>query len=119
MRLARDSFSVEAAISKGRALPQWYTDEPPLSPLAPIIFKAFRCLDTCRLYENGPIPWSSIVEYGLTNGWERVNLDILCAIIFELDKAYLTQIHESRVRQQKQMEQQSASAAGKTRRAKR
>jgi hypothetical protein len=62
----------------------------------------------------GPIPWDVIVNYGFTKGFDNDNLDILCVLIMELDKVYLENLNESKVRQQKQFEQQNASAGRRT-----
>ena len=80
---------LEAAISKGRKLPDWYLDEPPLNFGDEIYIKAFWELSTCRQIgmSEGPIPWIGIVEYCKHKGIYEV--DDFVEIIRALDSAYL------------------------------
>ena len=65
MRLQRDGFSVEAAIRKGRPLPEWYEDEPVIDPADIFYLKSFYDLSTCRSSGMGigPIPWTAMSRY--------------------------------------------------------
>lgn len=58
-----DGFSVQAAIAKGRELPEWYYNEPDIDIAEEYLLKIFCDLDTCRRFSPGPIPWTDIVHY--------------------------------------------------------
>lgn len=115
MRLARDGFSVDAAISKGRDLPDWYLDEPEAPAIAPIVFKAFRILSSCRAYELGPIPWTAVYKYGFTSGLSSDNIGILFELISAVDSAYIAYLREELDRQQKRQQAQAAPKNNKRR----
>lgn len=100
---------MEAAIAKGRSLPDWFLAEPPKSPLDPYVFDVFRELQTCRNYEMGPIPWDAIVNYGFTKGLDQCNVDMLCKLIRALDDAIIEEMHNKIDRQRKQQQQAGES----------
>lgn len=59
-------YSIEAGEEKGRPHPQWYLDEPIISPREALYLHAFYDLSTCRAIgfgALGPIPWLMIVIY--------------------------------------------------------
>lgn len=88
MRYAVDGWVVEAAIRKGRALPDWATKASELTIFEQTYLTAFWCLSSERKYEGGPIPHSSMVEY--CNIMElNYNLsDVLIGIVKLLDNEY-------------------------------
>ena len=82
---------MDAAISKGRALPKWYLDEPYVFPAQQFFLKAFWDLNTCRSTGMGigPIPWDKIVQYGSYAGLDDDMIEPLVSIIREMDAEYL------------------------------
>jgi hypothetical protein len=109
MRYARDGWSVEVGIKKGRPPPSWYLEQPHKGPLDDFWLAAFWTLSTCRQigFSTGPIPWRDVVRYAEYVGLDRENADALEVIIRELDGAYLGHIAEE---QGKQREQEKAKA---------
>lgn len=91
MELSDKGFSIEAALAKGRELPEWYLDEPFLFPGDDFYLSAFDELTTCRHYgmEPGPIPWSSILEYGRFHELEPDVFVLFKAVVRQMDKAFL------------------------------
>lgn len=84
---------MEAAIEKGRELPEWYLEsEPPNPELGEdFFFEAFWSLHTTRNLGMGmgPIPWDKIVEYGFFHELDRDMLHAFVSIIRAMDNAYL------------------------------
>lgn len=62
MRYQRDGFSVDSAIKKGRALPDWYLDQPEIVAGSEFFHTAYRDLATCR-HPDGSIPWLAAMAY--------------------------------------------------------
>lgn len=87
MRLERDRFAVETLAARGRPLPEWYLDEPPLRPADGFFLRAFGALNTERNMQ-GNIPWSSIMQYGRHVGLQHDMLDVLEIIIRTMDEPY-------------------------------
>jgi len=91
LKFARDGFSVEAAIAKGRPLPSWYMDEEPeIEPADSFFLRAFGDLSTCRSsgMDLGPIPWTAIVNYGERAGLEPDTIEAFVIVIRTMDGAY-------------------------------
>lgn len=83
---------MEAAIAKGRPLPQWYLDEPTMFVGYDWFITAFWRLTTDRPMANGglgPIPWSSRLQYAIVHGIPRDMIEAFVDIIGILDTAYL------------------------------
>ncbi len=89
MRYSRDGFSVDAAIEKGRELPQWYLDEPLSLPGDERFLDAFWYLTTERRWALGPIPASKTQQYAYDRGWSSDIIVLFCRMIRKLDEAYL------------------------------
>jgi hypothetical protein len=82
---------VEAAIAKGRDLPDSYLKEPIINPGDEFYLHAWFELDSERSsgMSIGPIPWSKIVEYGIFHGIDRDVLEPFIQVIRQMDAAYL------------------------------
>ena len=80
---------MEAAVRKGRELPDWYFDEPPRQPLDQFYLGSFSALSSTRNYELGPIPWDRIVEYGLRAGLDDDMIDVFVVLLRAMDAGYL------------------------------
>lgn len=80
---------MEAALSKGRALPQWYLDEPPAQPFDHFYLRSFWDLDSTRRYDRGPIPWDAAVNYGYHAGLDGDIVDAFVILIRAMDTNYL------------------------------
>jgi hypothetical protein len=92
MRLERDGFSIDQAIAKGRALPEWFLEEPIILPGEEFYIKAFFHLSTCRHgngMSTGPIPWNNCLEYGLLAGLDNDIIETFIEIIRVMDTIYL------------------------------
>lgn len=77
-------FSIEAAISKGRQLPEWYLNEPPLYPGDDFFLSAFYEL-SC----GEPIRWIDRIMYAERKGLDSDVTDAFSHIIREMDSVYL------------------------------
>ena len=85
MRLERDGFSVDAAIRKGRPLPEWYEDEPVIESADIFYLKSFYDLSM----SIGTVPWTAMLEYA---SHYRLSWDVTEAfidIMREMDQAYI------------------------------
>jgi len=102
LRYDRDGYSVEAAILKGRRLPEWYSEEPPAQITDFFYQKSFWDLSSTRRFEHGPIPWDKIVEYGYHTGLDNDMIDTFVAIIRAMDAGYLNWLKDEIDRQRKQ-----------------
>lgn len=82
---------MEAAIAKGRELPDWVDKEPVILPGDEFYIQAWFELDTCRQVgmDLGLIPWDKIVFYGQFHGMEEDVLEAFIQIIRQMDGAYL------------------------------
>ena len=91
MRLNRDGFSIDAAIEKGRSLPEWYVNEPAIEASDVFYMKAFYDLNTCRSIGMGlgQIPWNVTVEYADRYGLEWDLSEAFVDIIREMDEGFL------------------------------
>ena len=91
IRFTRDQFSIQAAVEKGRELPQWYIDEPDIEVSDHFYLQAFRDLHTCR--QNGmgmgPIPWKDIILYADRYGLDEDLVEPFIHIIRCMDCAYI------------------------------
>jgi hypothetical protein len=96
MRLAKEGFSVDAAIAKGRELPEWFLEEPDLPPGGQFFFQAFQDLSTGRQWGEhpGPISWQSIVAYAAYHSLDESATDVLLNVIRTMDNAYLDWLGE-------------------------
>ena len=89
MRYERDGYSVEAALAKGRELPEWFLDEPPKGPLDDFYLEAFWVLSSTRYFDRGPIPWNIIVEYGCYHGLATDIMKAFVTIISAMDASFI------------------------------
>src|SRR5690606_11766519 len=89
LRWERDGFSVEAALAKGRPIPDWAKEEPQLLPGDEFYVEAFWELCSERLMPMGQIPWRSIVEYGRHKSLDDDILPVFHTVVREMDRAYL------------------------------
>ncbi|QNN99854.1 hypothetical protein P67b_00095 [Ruegeria phage Tedan] len=87
MRLERDRFSIDVLAARGKPLPEWYLDEPPIATADAFYLNAFGKLNTERNMQ-GHIPWSSIMQYGRHVGLDHDMLDTLEIIIRKMDEPY-------------------------------
>jgi hypothetical protein len=78
-------------LRKGRELPQWYLNEPPIGPLDDFYINAFWELSTTRRYEMGYIPWDIIQQYALLFGLDEFNTKLFTLIIRAMDSKILEQ----------------------------
>jgi hypothetical protein len=93
---------VEAALRKGRDLPSWYLDEPPLDPGCVWILAAWGDLNTCRTMgaaDLGPIPWTAIVAYADRLGLDWTMGRALAIVVRSMDEAYRAWHREQAERQ--------------------
>lgn len=88
LRFQRDGFSIESAIIKKRALPDWFVDAPDIEPVDNFFLKAFNDLSTMRTDMN-PIPWDKIIEYAEWHDVDRDFIDSFIEIIRIIDAFYL------------------------------
>ena len=102
--MARDGYSVEAAIEKGRPLPDWAQNIPELLPGEDFYMKAFFDLSTCREVGNaiGPIPWNIIIEYAKHSGLDRDTTSCFVQIIRQMDSEYLD-IQQNEMKRQQEI----------------
>ena len=104
MRLSRDGFSIDAAIEKGRPLPDWYLDEPPIIPSDSFYLDAFDSLSTTRqmgMSGPGPIPWNQVLAFATDVGFDEEMIVIFKDVIKSMDIAYLNWAAESSKRHSK------------------
>jgi hypothetical protein len=89
--MSKDGFSVDAAISKGRELPDWYMDGPDLLPGDEFYLRAFGELSTCRYIgmSAGPIPWTAMVTYGKMVGLDTDAMELFILVLRMMDSEYL------------------------------
>lgn len=99
LRFERDGYQVEAARTKGRKPPEWFTQQPHLQPGDDFWIAAFFDLNTTRNFEGGPIPWSRIREYGIYVGLDADLIRTLIAVIRAMDVRFLGWREEQRKRQ--------------------
>jgi len=103
LRLSKDQFSIDAALRKGRKLPDWYLDEPPLGDGDHFYLKAFWDLNTCRPsgWGAGPIPWDKIIRYAEWACLDGILTNVFVLIIQRMDTAYLTWVEKNKPEQGK------------------
>ena len=89
---------MEAARSKGRELPEWFSNQPSFEPGDDFWISVFFELSTTRNADGGPIPWNSIREYGVHVGLDADLMRTLFAVIRAMDVAFLGWRHEQRKR---------------------
>lgn len=96
MRLEDEEYSIEQAEVKGRELPQWYLEEPPLYVGDDFYIKAFWRLSTCRPQglTPGKIPWFALVEYGHHVGLDDDTIELFELVISAMDNAYTKRLSE-------------------------
>lgn len=95
---------VDAALRKGRELPDWYVQEPPLLPVSSFFLSAFFDLTTERQLgmAPGPIPWSSMLLYARQRDLDAEIFDAFAHVIRVMDTAYLGWLNEQAEKQRKQ-----------------
>lgn len=72
--------------------------------------KAFWILNSCRNYENGPVPWNRILEYGIYHKLDYDLLEIFHKIIERLDLAYLDWLAKEQEKTRKRQKQNNSQA---------
>ncbi len=89
---------MEAGARKGRALPQWYLDEPPIMPGDDFYVRSFWRLHTERQMGTapGPIPHSACESYALRRGLCEELVDHFCDVMSAMDGAYLGWVNKSK-----------------------
>lgn len=92
---------MEAAIRKGRELPQWYLDEPPVQLLDDFYLRCFWDLDTERYFSNGPIPVTRIREYGYQFDLDADIINQFVDLIRTMDAAHDKWVSDEQDRQRK------------------
>lgn len=118
LRFQRDGYSVDAAIAKGRPLPEWYVDEPLTMPADDFYFTAFDRLSTCRQLGMGlgPIPWDKVIDYAHRCELDDEMTDAFVTIISQMDQAFRGWHDDQAERGRRQAEAESkAKAAQKAR----
>lgn len=83
---------MQAALAKGRPLPEWALNEPPLYKGDDFFLTAFYDLSSCRPNSEagpGPIPWDKTVEYSDRAGLDQDMGLAFVHIVRELDSAYI------------------------------
>lgn len=111
MRYNRDGYSVEAAIVKGRALPEWYLDEPQLQIGDHFYITAFSDLNSCRQVGMGvgEIPWDKVIEYGRYKGLDDTMMEVFRIIMKEMDRAFLRWQDKERDKQRRANDRRNRS----------
>ncbi|UFK26770.1 hypothetical protein [Roseobacter phage RDJL6] len=109
MRLERDGFSIEAAIEKGRALPEWYVNEPVVPPADEFYLRAFYELITGR-NSDGRIPWRDIEDFAERSGLEEDLIAPFKEIMRALERTFSAWIkgEQDRLTRQRQAENQGS-----------
>ncbi len=89
--MARDGWSVEVGLRKGRDAPDWWLDEPQLGPLDVWVISAFWTLSSCRQVGMGygQIPWTAIHAFAKDRKLSFDNRLIFEHLIREMDSEYL------------------------------
>lgn len=100
LRYSRDGFSVEAAIKKKRALPEWYLDEPSIDEVGVFYISSFLELNTTRYFDMGRVPWGECLRYAKHKGLDKGNINTFISIIGRLDDAYLSWVASQRAKNQ-------------------
>ncbi len=85
MELSEKEFSIQAAIEKGRKLPDWYINEPVLYPGDVFFISAY-----FDLSDGNPIRWIDRVRYAERKGLEPDVVEMFNHIIRELDHVHLS-----------------------------
>ena len=101
MRLSRDGFSIDAAIEKGRPLPDWYLDEPPILDSDAFYLNAFDSLSTTRqsgFNGPGPIPWDQVLAYAADAGLDEEMIVIFKDVVRAMDVAYMEWVSDNQKR---------------------
>lgn len=82
---------MEVGFEKGRPAPQWYEDEPYLSPGQDWFIKAFWECDSERQVGMGlgRIPRSAVRAYGSDAGLDEAMIGITWTLVQGLDSVYL------------------------------
>lgn len=89
LRFQRDGFSVDAAVEKGRELPDWYLDEPFIWPGDEIYIRSFWHLNTCRLYAGGLIPHEKVMEIAQEHEMGPNMTDLFGHVLRMMDNAFI------------------------------
>lgn len=91
LKYQRDGWSIQSGKAKGRAIPQWYLDEPQIDDLDLWFMEAFWDLTTTRSFGQvpGPISWSSIQFWASVHLLDSKTTSTLHWVIREMDNVYL------------------------------
>jgi len=82
---------VLAGLEKGRGLPTWVEDAPPVRRAEEFFLRSFWKLSTCRALgfgSVGPIPWTAVVEFADRKCLERDVAELFEDVIGRLDNDY-------------------------------
>lgn len=85
---------IRQCLKSGKAYPKAIANAPVLDIGNELYFFAFDQLDTCRLVENGPIPYVTIKEYGLNLEMDDDQLDRFIGVILDVDKWFMEEIQK-------------------------
>jgi len=114
LRLERDGFSIEAAIEKGRSLPDWYVNEPIVHPVNEFYLKAFYELITGR-NTDGRIPWRDIEDYAERCGLDEDMVPPFKEIMRSLERTFSEWLSGEQDRRARQAEMQRETPQQRTR----
>lgn len=115
-RLKREQFSIDAAMLKGRALPEWYLQEPYLLPGEEFYLTAFYRLSADRAASGlgiGCIPYTSRVLYAERAGFDGFMVEAFVDILGVIDGRYVSRQEERISKEQRRLKQEREAAAGK------
>jgi hypothetical protein len=91
MKYSKDGFSVEAAIEKGRELPEWYLDNPEVPDDWLNFLHIFNDLSSCRQIGMtlGPIPWDAILRYCQYKEYDEETTSLVMTVMKHLDMTFM------------------------------
>lgn len=118
LRFRRDQFSIDSAIAKGRALPDWYLDEPDCWPEDAFYMQWFWRLSTERQIGQfvGPIPYTRIEERARRSalGGDEALEELFCLVMEGLDSAFLEWMRSEHSRHVRMNTSRSKAGPSKT-----
>lgn len=83
--------ALQQAAQWGTPVPEVYTNAPVLGAGLELYLEAFWQLHTCRTFGlgMGPIPWTSVVQWGTMQELDHDQMDDLESHISDMDGAFL------------------------------
>ena len=107
---------MEAAIEKGRSLPDWYLDEPALEPGDYFYMMAFSDLNSGRQmgFGVGEIPWRDIMAYADRADLDFIMADVFKIVIRQMDRTYMKWQDGERDKMRRSKERTAKSASRRT-----